>query len=268
MKKDEAEALGFVPQKDIVYNKLLPYADKLDEESNDILGQIKGNLGRAVQLRELWPGVLFWTRKLSTYMRLYGRKFSKEDHVLFIKLLYELVTIPKLEISMMQGFARLLINLLKKKELLSMEDLELPWRPLYELQERILYSKTEHLGLNWFPNSPRARHTPKQLMIRLMRRCSVENVLKTLVKSCRPYFPESCTQEMLDEWRPLLCPFDVTMQRAISYFELFLPTTLPPKLHHKGFKLWFNELIDLWVSVQNLPGWEMHLVNLFAPPSE
>lgn len=51
--------------------------------------------------------------QLFRYMRLYGRKFSKEDHVLFIKLLYELVMIPKLEISMMQGLARLLINLLK-----------------------------------------------------------------------------------------------------------------------------------------------------------
>ncbi|MGH0136569.1 UNVERIFIED_CONTAM: hypothetical protein FKN15_062569 [Acipenser sinensis] len=112
------------------------------------------------------------------YIRLYGRKFSKEDHVLFIKLLYELVTIPKLEISMMQGFARLLVNLLN----------------------------------------------------------SVENVLKTLVKSCRPYFPEDATKEMLQEWRPLLCPFDVTMQKAIGYFELFLPTTLPPELHQKGFK--------------------------------
>uniref|UniRef100_A0A6Q2Y7R3 Proteasome activator subunit 4 n=1 Tax=Esox lucius TaxID=8010 RepID=A0A6Q2Y7R3_ESOLU len=245
MKKDVSETLGFVPQKDIVYNKLLPYADKLDEESNDILSKIKGNLGRAVQLREIWPGVLFWTRKLSTYMRLYGRKFSKEDHVLFIKLLYELITMDKLEISMMQGLARLLINLLKKRELLSREDLELPWRPLYELQERILYSKTEHLGLNWFPNT-------------------VENVLKTLVKCCRPYFPDSATQEMLEEWRPLLCPFDVTMQKAIGYFELFLPTTLPPQLHHKGFKLWFDELVSLWVAVQNLPGWEVHLVNLFA----
>jgi len=39
----------------------------------------------------------------------------------------------------------------RKKELLSREDIELPWRPLYELQDRILYSKTEHLGLNWFP---------------------------------------------------------------------------------------------------------------------
>uniref|UniRef100_A0A3Q3VQG8 Proteasome activator subunit 4 n=1 Tax=Mola mola TaxID=94237 RepID=A0A3Q3VQG8_MOLML len=245
MEEATPETFKFVPQKDIVYNKLLPYADRLDDESNDLLSKIKGNLSRAVQLREIWPGVLFWTRKLSTYMRLYGRKFSKEDHVLFIKLLYELVTIPRLEISMMQGLARLLINLLKKRDLLTREDLELKWRPLYELHERILFSKTEHLGLNWFPNS-------------------VESVLKVLVKNCRPYFSESATQEMLDEWRPLLCPFDVTMQRAISYFELFLPTTLPPELHHKGFKLWFDELVSLWVSVQNLPSWEVHLVNLFA----
>uniref|UniRef100_A0A8C3SV78 Proteasome activator subunit 4 n=1 Tax=Chelydra serpentina TaxID=8475 RepID=A0A8C3SV78_CHESE len=238
-------APGFVPQKEIAYNKLLPYGDRLEAEASRLLAQIKGNLGRAVQLQELWPGGLFWTRKLSTYIRLYGRKFSKEDHVLFIKLLYELVTIPKLEISMMQGFARLLINLLKKKELLSRDDLELPWRPLYEMLERILYSKTEHLGLNWFPNS-------------------VESVLKTLVKSCRPYFPENASKEMLDEWRPLMCPFDVTMQKAITYFELFLPTSLPPELHHKGFKLWFDEFIGLWFSVQNLPQWEGHLVNLFA----
>uniref|UniRef100_A0A8C8I3Y3 Uncharacterized protein n=1 Tax=Oncorhynchus tshawytscha TaxID=74940 RepID=A0A8C8I3Y3_ONCTS len=243
MKEDVSEKLGFVPQKDIVYNKLLPYADILDEESNDLLGKIKGNLGRAVQLREIWPGVLFWTRKLSTYMRLYGRKFSKEDHVLFIQLLYELITIDKLEISMMQGLARLLINLLKKRELLSREDLELPWRPLYELQDRILYSKTEHLGLNWFP-----KYAPL-----LFYHSPINNRIVLFFR----YFPETATQEMLEEWRPLLCPFDVTMQRAIGYFELFLPTTLPPELHHKGFKLWFDELISLWVAVQNLPGWEV-----------
>lgn len=66
MKKTQLDTLDFIPQKDIVYNKLLPYADRLDAESNDILSKIKGNLGRAVQLREIWPGVLFWTRKLST----------------------------------------------------------------------------------------------------------------------------------------------------------------------------------------------------------
>lgn len=56
----------FVAQKEIVYNKLLPYAERLDAESDSQLAQIKSNLGRAVQLQELWPGGLFWTRKLST----------------------------------------------------------------------------------------------------------------------------------------------------------------------------------------------------------
>lgn len=47
------------------------------------------------------------------FLKLYGRRFSKEDHVLFIKLLYELVTLPDLEPHMMQNYARLLIHLLK-----------------------------------------------------------------------------------------------------------------------------------------------------------
>ncbi|XP_063300040.1 proteasome activator complex subunit 4 [Pelobates fuscus] len=263
--EERAAQLGFVPQKEVVYNRLLPYADRLDRESNELLAQIKSSLGRAVHLRELWPGALFWTRKLNTYIRLYGRKFSKEDHVLFVKLLYEMVTIPKLEISMMHGFARLLINLLKKKELLSRDDLQLPWRPLYDILERILYSKTEHLGLNWFPSSShRGLSSTKTILLNVLHRCAVEGVLKTLVKACRPYFPDNATAEMLEEWRPLMCPFDVTMQKAISYLELFLPTSLPPDLHCKGFRLWFDELLALWVSVQNLPQWEGHLVSLFA----
>lgn len=54
------------PQKEIVYNKLLPYGERLEAEAGRFLAQIKGNLARAVQLQELWPGGLFWTRKLST----------------------------------------------------------------------------------------------------------------------------------------------------------------------------------------------------------
>lgn len=59
-------ALPPPPQKEIVYNKLLPYGERLEAEAARFLAQIKGNLARAVQLQELWPGGLFWTRKLST----------------------------------------------------------------------------------------------------------------------------------------------------------------------------------------------------------
>uniref|UniRef100_A0A8C5BUL5 Uncharacterized protein n=1 Tax=Gadus morhua TaxID=8049 RepID=A0A8C5BUL5_GADMO len=231
----DKENSAFVPQKEIVYNGLLPYSSRLDQEASELLATIKANLSRAVLVRELWPGAAFWCRHLFSFLKLYGLRFSKEDHVQFIRLLYELVTLPHLEPHVMQSFARLLIQLLKKKELLSRDDLQLPWQPLYLLYDRVVYSKTEHLGLVWYPSS-------------------VEHILKALVRNCRLYFPASSTQEMLSEWRPLLC---VNM-------ELFLPTVMPPPEHPQGFLLWFDELMSLWMAVQNQPSWEGHLVNLFA----
>ena len=58
---------------------------------------------------------------------------------------------------------------------------------------------------------------------------------------------------MLTEWRPLLCPFDMTMMKACGLLETFLPTKLEPKNHHKGFVLLFEELVGLWKMVHNQP---------------
>jgi len=44
---------------------------------------------------------------------LFGTKFSKEDHVAFIKLIMEMITIPELDYSLVQKFAQLLTLLLK-----------------------------------------------------------------------------------------------------------------------------------------------------------
>lgn len=52
-------------QKELIYNKLLPYSSEFEEESERHLTEIKTNLSLAVQLRELRPGVLFWTGKFS-----------------------------------------------------------------------------------------------------------------------------------------------------------------------------------------------------------
>ena len=41
---------------------------------------------------------------------------------------------------------------------------------------------------------------------------------------------------MLDEWRPLLCPFDVTIMKGLSYLERFLPTMLPEEEMDQGFR--------------------------------
>lgn len=49
--------LGFYPQKEIYCNKYLPYADKLDDESQRMLKQLKESLAKAVALREMTPAI-------------------------------------------------------------------------------------------------------------------------------------------------------------------------------------------------------------------
>lgn len=238
------DKLGFNPQKELVYNKLLVYSDEIDKESLIYLAEVKTNLGKAVLCRDL-RDISFWASHLLKYIQLYGRKFSKNDHIIFIKLLFELLIVPDIELSFVNKVCILLKSLLKKTELLSREDLVLPWRPLYELYERIIFSQYENLGMLALPSS-------------------LEGHLKSLIFSCRPYFSVESTQEILDEFRPYMCPFDSEMAKAINYFELFLCTSLPPAEHHRGFKLWFDELMGLWKNLHNIYSWENSLLWLFS----
>lgn len=64
-KSKRCKKLGFIPQKEKYYNKLLPYADKLDEESIKLFSDIKTNLVKSVIAREMRPGCALWTSRLN-----------------------------------------------------------------------------------------------------------------------------------------------------------------------------------------------------------
>lgn len=64
VKSERIKQLGFKPQKEIIYNRLLPYADQLDDESRKMFTEIKANLGKAVMLREMRPACGMWSARL------------------------------------------------------------------------------------------------------------------------------------------------------------------------------------------------------------
>lgn len=64
-KDARAAILGFYPQREIIYNSLLPYSDSLDQESIEMWKDIKVNLAKSVALREMRPGYVMWTGRLS-----------------------------------------------------------------------------------------------------------------------------------------------------------------------------------------------------------
>lgn len=57
--------LGFKPQNEKIYNKLLPYAQQLDEESIKLYSNIKTNLIKSIAAREMRPGIVLWTSRLN-----------------------------------------------------------------------------------------------------------------------------------------------------------------------------------------------------------
>ena len=94
----------------------------------------------------------------------------------------------------------------------------------------------------------------------------VKTQVRTLVKVSRSYFPDNATQEMLDEFRPMLCSCDRSMWVGFKYLSLFLPTTMHVD-NKLTYKLWLEEFLNLWRTFGNGPAWEVsghRVIGLFA----
>lgn len=57
--------IGFIPQKEKIYNTYLPYVDNLDSESNAVFAEIKSNLGKSVAFRDIKVGASHWSGQLT-----------------------------------------------------------------------------------------------------------------------------------------------------------------------------------------------------------
>ncbi|XP_068219564.1 proteasome activator complex subunit 4-like isoform X1 [Palaemon carinicauda] len=262
--KDDELNLGFMPQKYVIYNKLLPYGEDLGPEVLGQLKEIKENLSKAVILHDIRPGCIHWVARLSRYVKLYGVCMSKEDHILFVKLLYELCVTLNQEFWVTAKFAQMLTILLKKKELLTPGEVVLDWRPLFELYESFFYNSYNTIGMLMLPS--RTRRTASRMISRKKDISNAEGVIESMIRACRSYFPHEATAEILETVRPLMCPFDMSMQRAMVYLELFLPTSLSPELSHLSWELWKDELLGIWIACHNshLWFWENNVFWLFS----
>lgn len=228
------------------YNKLLSYAEDIDDEAQKTFTLIKANLARSVMLREIYPGCLEATNNLYVYINMYGKDFSKEDHILLIKLYYELAIIPDLEPNALLSFFRALELLLKKIELIPQDDLELDWRPLYDQWERTVENKISRYGMY--------RQSVKMMV-----------VMEKAIRVMKNYFPLNATREILDELRPKLYVFDskiinTTLKKAM----VFLPELLPRNSINLGHELWFTEFMNFWENFHDANTWEIDMMELIS----
>lgn len=238
------EEQPFKYQKELKYARYLPYYEELTQEANDHLHTIKNGINQSIINREVRPSLLHWACELDKYLHLNGLRFSKNEHVSFVNTFYQLIIMPNLELRIVKAFCQILINLLKKEYLLSREDVQFDWRPIYELYKFVTYKSLEEDGLFLLPDD-------------------ISQVLENLISQLRNYFPIEATRAILAEFRPLLCPWDSSMAKGCQLLNLFLPSRLAPEEHAKfGYTLWLHE-VRYWLfkGDSSLP-YHTYLLNL------
>ena len=63
-----------------------------------------------------------------------------------------------------------------------------------------------------------------------------QNTFPNFIRYARNYFEPTATAEILEELRPLMCPFDVGMHRALERLKIFLPILFAEDEAEPGYK--------------------------------
>ncbi|CAF1055101.1 unnamed protein product [Brachionus calyciflorus] len=222
--------------------KHLPFFDKIKKNAFYEFEQIKTNLAKSIILNEIRPGLVHWTNRLQTFINEFGLFFNKNDHLKLIEIYLQIISCPDIDLVIVDMCLSILVELLKKYNLLTRDDLKIEWRPLYYLFLRI--NKIDEKSPTFSPEN-------------------IEQIsFMNFVSFARFYFDENSVSEMLEEWRPLMCPFDMSMNYAFDRFSLFLPSVLLDQ--GRNLDLWLKEFLDLWINFSGKVYWESNMLNLLS----
>ncbi|CAI5451722.1 unnamed protein product [Caenorhabditis angaria] len=232
-------------RKEIWQLKKLPYSAEIDEEANKHFILIKKGLADSILLNDATSGFCHWVLELDKYIDLYGRRFSKEEHIQLIHLLLPMITKGHIFRNVKIAI-RSVYTLLCKKDYLTRDDLTIDWRPLYELYVEVTFKNLEEDGLFLMPEGFR-------------------NDLLSLIYYARWYFSKESVQELLDECRPYMCIWDESCQMSWKVLDLFLCMSMPAedqKIY--GTNLWFEEAWHWYKTIDNNSLFETQAHKMFA----
>lgn len=87
------------------------------------------------------------------------------------------------------------------------------------------------------------------------------NAIVGLIKKLKRYFPKSATNEILEEFRPIMCFHDHLLFKAQGFLCLFLPT-------NTGTIEWLDEIMTYWSGIGMYPTYDQGFISLLASAAE
>jgi len=128
-----------LPQRPNVYNTKLPDPKGHQEDSLRYLAEVKDGLAKAILEQDITKATV-WVINLHKFIILYGLNFPRADHIYLIKVVFGLLTTKNVDPQILDKFAKVLSALLKKKYLVPRSELQLDWKPLFDLFQVLIFS--------------------------------------------------------------------------------------------------------------------------------
>ncbi|KAI0034951.1 hypothetical protein K488DRAFT_76958 [Vararia minispora EC-137] len=206
---------------DRYFNKLksfaqhLPYPIETNSRMQKMLQFICTRIVQAIEAKDYDPGFFQWNSML-TYWAYLRYPIPKETRILLVKLYFGVCTIPGMPLHVVATCCEQLGDLTRSHNKLSIQDLRLPWLPLFQMLRDDLFL------------------TRRQFEVSQM-----SYWMSYLVATIRRFFHPAAIEEMLSHFVPLVNGTLFNSLLTTQYYMLtFLPQSHPQVYLPMLFRIW------------------------------
>ncbi|KAF9568562.1 hypothetical protein CPC08DRAFT_679680 [Agrocybe pediades] len=202
------------------YAKSLPYSIEPYSQMVEVLDFILLRITQCVEAQDYDPGFLQWDSML-TYWCMLKYPIPKDRRIKLARLYFHLSITPALPLQIVATCADAFKVLTRSKRKISIDDMRLPWKPIYDILKQDLFltrRQFEYTQLTWCTGY--------------------------IADNSRKFFHPAAIDEMLTTFLP---PIDGTKLDTILSSQYFLTTFLP--LTHPQYYL--PTLFRLWESINS-----------------
>ncbi|BGP18854.1 hypothetical protein JCM10213_003509 [Rhodosporidiobolus nylandii] len=196
------------------YPNSLPYQAETIEEMDEKLEFIVRRLVDCVKAKDYDVGFVQWNHRLECWISL-KYPMRRDLRARLARLYFEISVLPGMDARLVDIAVNQAITLLEPKKRIDITDLQLPWRPLYDLLEKELFPKQRKTGIT-----------------------NVATTLLSLVEYSQRFFPPHEIPAMLDKFLPRLSPSLNSIISSQAFMTHFLPISHPQYYLPAVFKLW------------------------------
>ncbi|KAI0274846.1 hypothetical protein BC834DRAFT_814888 [Gloeopeniophorella convolvens] len=224
------------------YAKALPYSIESNSRMQALLDFICVRIVQSVEARDYDPGFLQWDSML-TYWSYLKYPIPKEKRILLVDLYYGMCTMPGMPLHVVATCSDALEILTRSKNKLTIQDIRLPWIPLYDILRHDLFLTRRQFEVS-----------------------QTSYYMGSVTNTVQRFFHPAAIDEMLKTFVPLINGTVLNSVLSSQFFMLtFLPQSHPQSYLPMLFRLW--ESVNSYMFDERMLQFLARLAEMHVDPS-